>query len=95
MDGLFGHKRTVHPIESLLRDDRSYAFGLVRFGLGEVERVHLPGQLSTFQVCIESAARRGRQGFEGKGQSTDRRVKLTRPIFCTNSSESLHHSLGP
>ena len=20
---------------------------------------------------------------------------LTRPIFCTNSSESLHHSLGP
>ena len=21
--------------------------------------------------------------------------KMTRPIFCTNSSESLHHSLGP
>ena len=21
--------------------------------------------------------------------------KVTRPIFCTNSSESLHHSLGP
>ena len=22
-------------------------------------------------------------------------ARLTRPIFCTNSSESLHHSLGP
>ena len=36
-----------------------------------------------------------RQVAQAEVNKLDRVIEMTRPIFCTNSSESLHHSLGP
>ena len=33
--------------------------------------------------------------YKGVAEHEGPADKVTRPIFCTNSSESLHHSLGP
>ena len=46
-----------------------------------------PEQYSNRIGCLRSECHQDWKCAEGS--------VVTRPIFCTNSSESLHHSLGP